>query len=499
MRYEPEEVSAKIEKHTAELYSESTMSETQKLAVDLDKSNIVVEPLMKKPKLVPEECELFVDIDSEGACSFEVISKIESSFDSTRLQLTETLNNSNGPVVKDVAAGFNNSSTSLTDMKEMPFSNTVPFFTRLGDEKCNANKLERVLDNDPDSEVAMPAISSYVALDCEFVGVRNDQSALGRCSIVDYHGNIVCDIYARPTDPITTYRTRWSGITRTHMSRAIPIESALSQISDIIQDKIVVGHAIHNDFRVLGLKHPWARTRDTSRIPLLSNKLGKKEKPSLKVLAKAHLDQDIQNGSHCSVVDAQVAMELYKLVRVEWETSLLNKKQPFGNKEDKDCDNVCEESRNGERDDNTMSENPENGPTVNKMSEFNKVKKQNNLTNLYKLHFGQIVNSSKSVEDYFIDRKNGKSGMKHSQSCQLLPSMLSSEKLHSLATFKTNISDKKSNVHLPNCSSFNADNQPQPSRKRSLQGDFVTNGIKNTYQKTVKQLFRDEFWPEFQQ
>ena len=68
------------------------------------------------------------------------------------------------------------------------------------------------------------------------------------------------------------------------------------QIVKILAGKVVVGHAIHNDFKALTYSHPAGLTRDTSRIPLLNKKAGLPEKQavSLKRLAKALLNQDIQ-------------------------------------------------------------------------------------------------------------------------------------------------------------------------------------------------------------
>ena len=45
----------------------------------------------------------------------------------------------------------------------------------------------------------------------------------------------MCDIYAQPDEPITDYRTRWSGIRKRDMIRAIPVEYARNIIRNIIQ------------------------------------------------------------------------------------------------------------------------------------------------------------------------------------------------------------------------------------------------------------------------
>jgi len=45
----------------------------------------------------------------------------------------------------------------------------------------------------------------------------------------------MCDIYARPDEPITSYRTPWSGIRKRDMIRAIPVENACNIIRNIIR------------------------------------------------------------------------------------------------------------------------------------------------------------------------------------------------------------------------------------------------------------------------
>lgn len=48
----------------------------------------------------------------------------------------------------------------------------------------------------------------------------------GRCSVVDYDGHIICDVYAKPNEPVTDYRTRWSGIRHRDLVHAVPFENA---------------------------------------------------------------------------------------------------------------------------------------------------------------------------------------------------------------------------------------------------------------------------------
>lgn len=167
-----------------------------------------------------------------------------------------------------------------------------------------------------------------VAIDCEMVGTgpKGHVSSLARCSIINYNGDVLYDEYILPPCLIVDYRTRWSGIRKHHMVNATPFKIARGQILKILSGKIVVGHAIHNDFKALQYFHPKSLTRDTSHIPPLNRKADCPENAtvSLKHLTKKLLNRDIQAGKsgHSSVEDAQATMELYKLVEVEWEQHL---------------------------------------------------------------------------------------------------------------------------------------------------------------------------------
>ncbi|XP_026172389.1 interferon-stimulated 20 kDa exonuclease-like 2 [Mastacembelus armatus] len=192
------------------------------------------------------------------------------------------------------------------------------------------------------SEIPGPSLScshkhtvptKYLAIDCEMVGVgpKGRVSQLARCSIVSYEGDIVFDKFINPSMPVTDYRTRWSGIRRSDLVKATPFSEARKEILKLLMGKVVIGHAIYNDFKALGYSHPAALTRDTSRIPLLNLKAGfsKNECASLKRLTKAIFNRDIQTGKrgHSSVEDARATMELYKVVEEEWERTLASSSQ----------------------------------------------------------------------------------------------------------------------------------------------------------------------------
>lgn len=142
------------------------------------------------------------------------------------------------------------------------------------------------------------------------------QSVLARVSVVNLFGHPIFDSYVEPPAKVTDYRTKYSGIRRCDLENAPSFETVQKQVSKLIKDRIVVGHAIHNDFSALKLSHPVDKTRDTSHYYGRHYFLGKT--PSLKKLSQSLLGITIQKGEHDSVQDAQATMKLYVKVREKW-------------------------------------------------------------------------------------------------------------------------------------------------------------------------------------
>lgn len=167
----------------------------------------------------------------------------------------------------------------------------------------------------------------YIAMDCEMVGVGPDgvQSALARVSLVNWHGKVLLDKYVRPVERITDFRTAVSGIEPHHLENASSLSQVQEQVWELIKGKILVGHGLLNDFRVLFLEHPRKLTRDTSRYHHFK-RLAKGRTPGLKRLAQQLLGLEIQAEAHDSVDDARVAMLLYRLYKDEWENSIFRRK-----------------------------------------------------------------------------------------------------------------------------------------------------------------------------
>nr|CDS31832.1 rna exonuclease 4 [Hymenolepis microstoma] len=169
-------------------------------------------------------------------------------------------------------------------------------------------------------------LTRSIALDCEFVGVGygGKDDALARVSIVNQFGHVLLDEYVRPKETITDYRTAFSGITPHHMRPGGPaktFEEVQAKVMEICNDRVLVGHAVHNDLRVLMMSHPKRDIRDTSRYRPFKA-LFKGRNPSLKALTERLLGINVQTGEHDSVEDARATMRIYTLVKRVWEAQV---------------------------------------------------------------------------------------------------------------------------------------------------------------------------------
>ncbi|KAK6157350.1 hypothetical protein DH2020_011598 [Rehmannia glutinosa] len=214
--------------------------------------------------------------------------------------------------------------------------------------------------SDEDSQASKPnpltptssdcSLTDVVAMDCEMVGVSSsgNKSALGRVTLVNKFGNVVYDEYVRPVDYVVDFRTEISGIRPRDLRKGsvdnllhaffiILLSSCCFQrsyciktltknfnvvqktVAEMINGKILVGHALRNDLKALLLSHPKKDIRDTSEYaPFL--KEGRSR--SLKNLAAEFLNVEIQNGEHCPIEDARAAMLLYMKNNKNWERSI---------------------------------------------------------------------------------------------------------------------------------------------------------------------------------
>jgi RNA exonuclease 4 len=209
-------------------------------------------------------------------------------------------------------------------------SSSFPRINDLVRQAQDRSELENRMQKARSEEEALPEALKrrYVALDCEMVGIGTDgkTSVLARVSIVDWDYGVLLDTYVQVESRVVDFRTRFSGIKPKHIRGALKPDVVRTMVADIIKDRIVVGHALQNDFHAIMLQHPKNLIRDTAKYRPFQ-RFHKKWRPrKLRDLVLEHLGKTIQEGSHDSVTDAASTMELFRLVRSDWERELDEKK-----------------------------------------------------------------------------------------------------------------------------------------------------------------------------
>lgn len=204
-----------------------------------------------------------------------------------------------------------------------PHAKTPEILSR---KRKNRNYDEGSKDEEEET-VLMPtsddtSLTQVLGMDCEMVGVGpgGTKSALGRVTLVNKFGNVVYDEYVRPLEYVENFRTHISGIRPWDMKKAKFFMTVQKKVAELIKGRIIVGHALHHDLKVLLLSHPKKDIRDTSTYPPFLRKNGKKN--SLKHLAAEILGAKIQQQQHCPVQDARAAMLIYMKYQKEWEKNI---------------------------------------------------------------------------------------------------------------------------------------------------------------------------------
>jgi len=146
-----------------------------------------------------------------------------------------------------------------------------------------------------------------------------------RVVLVDWKGRTVFDKNVAPPSSVvvTDYRTFVSGITAEDLEGAQSFEEVQKEVLDLLQGKILVGHALVNDLKCLRITHPEHLVRDTATYAPFQQRQGDVMLPrKLKDLVFEKLGgQAIQvpGKAHSPTEDAVAALNLYKQHRPRWE------------------------------------------------------------------------------------------------------------------------------------------------------------------------------------
>ncbi|EAW11222.1 putative 3'-5' exonuclease [Aspergillus clavatus NRRL 1] len=237
---------------------------------------------------------------------------------------THTLGNKKKPIKKrTMSEGTQNGGDKSTQASTVKTISRKSSTATLSEKTRTESRIAKV--NEGRSPTA--EIGKYVAMDCEMVGVGpnpDDDSALARVSIVNFNGEQVYDSYVRPKEMVTDWRTHVSGIAPKHMVDARSFELVQKEVAEILDGRILVGHAVSNDLDALLLSHHKRDIRDTSKHPAY-RKIAGGGSPRLKMLASEFLGLEIQDGAHSSVEDAKATMLLYRRDKDGFEREHLKK------------------------------------------------------------------------------------------------------------------------------------------------------------------------------
>jgi RNA exonuclease 4 len=81
-------------------------------------------------------------------------------------------------------------------------------------------------------------------------GHLGSESALARVSLVNYHGHVLLDTFVQPRERVTDWRTWVSGVKESDLIGAPSFEEVQRKVSEVVEGRVVVGHAIENDLKV---------------------------------------------------------------------------------------------------------------------------------------------------------------------------------------------------------------------------------------------------------
>lgn len=212
-------------------------------------------------------------------------------------------------------------STIKEELKRTKIKRSKPNAAEVSAPETTSTDMETLVVNKKSAK-----IGKYLALDCEMVGTNappissRETSTLARISITNYHGHVIYDSYVAPAigHEITDYRTWVSGIKPHHLYKAPSFEHVQDHVKQLLRGRILIGHALINDFKALHFTHPKHMVRDTSTFPRFKTQ-GAGRTPGLKKIAQAELGVSIQGAEHSSIEDARACMALYRKYKAEFE------------------------------------------------------------------------------------------------------------------------------------------------------------------------------------
>ena len=126
----------------------------------------------------------------------------------------------------------------------MKYENIYPFRPKSSTIVGESNDSKNLV-----KEKSFKGLTKTLAMDCEMVGVNHGgkDSILARASIVNQFGHCLYDKFVKPTDKVTDYRTKVSGIRPQDIKNGEDFKKVQQEIADMLKGRILVGHSIKHD------------------------------------------------------------------------------------------------------------------------------------------------------------------------------------------------------------------------------------------------------------
>jgi RNA exonuclease 4 len=257
----------------------------------------------------------------------QIMNTLYSSDDSAATAITQSSLSSSSSPSEDSGAASPAPTPTYTITTTKRRQRRSRFTTRVGSNRRSTGRATSTKAHD----APMQKKDMYFALDCEMVGVGPEglESALARVSIINWNNEIVLDTYVTVQEEVTDYRTFVSGIRPEHIQSesAISLNQVRALSMNMLQGKILIGHALENDLKAMEMNHPACDVRDTAKYAPFMRTISKENDEKvlvpkkLKDLVRENFQREIQviGKSHSPVEDAIAAMDLYKLCRNTWE------------------------------------------------------------------------------------------------------------------------------------------------------------------------------------